>query len=496
MPDIDYRALAEAALELKTGARMKAVGAPTTTYGHGPGGLFSTPGLSRPVFSALVTPRLGLQAALRAIPTRNTNPLFGIITGVTATTGSEPTNVCDDPPTAGLAELCQHQFLFGRQSRQTRVFDLSRIGKLVNRGEFTDLQLFGDLFAKDNPNVPTLPGATGGSNALNTEMAKALFEYATTWSRDFAREIYTGNPANNTAGGGRKYFYGLDMLLNTGYVDAETNILCPAADSIVTNMNYLLCDDSSGTGGVNVNGPKYVKVITNIYRNLKYRAVRAGLNPVKIVLTMRWSMFYQITEIWPQAYHTYRNVVSLGGQTVYLEGEQLTKFRDDMRGDLFGQTGQYLLIDGEKVEVICDDAITETDLGLTQGKAGQFASNIYFVPMEVLGGMPVTYLEHFDYDAPGGAMEAARAMAADMLYYTSDGGRFFWHRKPPVNWCVQLVALTEPRLLALTPYLGARLTNAACSPFLHEASPFTDEGYFVDGGVSDRNALAPSYYAP
>ena len=47
-----------------------------------------------------------------------------IITGVTATSGSEPTGVCDDPPTAGLSKLCTHSFVFGRQSRQSRVFEL------------------------------------------------------------------------------------------------------------------------------------------------------------------------------------------------------------------------------------------------------------------------------------------------------------------------------------------------------------------------------------
>ena len=48
-------------------------------------------------------------------------------------------------------------------------------------------------------------------NVLNTEVGKALFELGVAWSRDFAREVYTGNPSNNTAQGGRQYFYGLDI---------------------------------------------------------------------------------------------------------------------------------------------------------------------------------------------------------------------------------------------------------------------------------------------
>ena len=73
-------------------------------------------------------------------------------------------------------------------------------------------------------NVPTYPGMQGPlSNVLNTEVAKAIFELGVAWSVTL-REIYTGNPTNNTSGGGRQYFYGLDTLINTGYRDAITGV--------------------------------------------------------------------------------------------------------------------------------------------------------------------------------------------------------------------------------------------------------------------------------
>ena len=47
--EINYQALA-AALVGQMGVTTKAVGStPTSTYGHGPGGLFSSPGLSQPL---------------------------------------------------------------------------------------------------------------------------------------------------------------------------------------------------------------------------------------------------------------------------------------------------------------------------------------------------------------------------------------------------------------------------------------------------------------
>jgi hypothetical protein len=468
------------------GVRRKAVSStPTTTYGHGPYGLFSYPGMSRPLFNAMILPNQGLQSLLPVRPSNDANPVYGILTGVTATTGSEPEGVCDDPPTAGLTKLCMHSFVFGRQSRQTRVFDLDRIGLWTNRGEFGDFTYMGDPLRTSgvNPNVPTIAGGNPADVAKN-EISKALFELAVAWSRDFAKELYTGNPTNNTAGGGRKYFYGLDILINTGYRDAESGIACPAADSLVRSF---------GDNRVELNGTAIVQTITAMFRNLKYIAARAGLDPVEWVLSMRWGLFYQLTEVWPCAYMTYRCQNSGAFSTSQVQfndaGAQIA-MRDEMRGNIFDMTGQYLLIDGQRVPVVLDEAIAETE-----PVRGVFESSIYFVPLTVLGGNPVTFIEHRNYDAPGNAVEAARFFAPDGSFYASDNGRFLWHKKPPTNFCVQMLAKTEPRVLLLTPQIAGRLTDVRYSPLIHERDSFTDAGYFVNGGSTSRG-IAPSLFSP
>lgn len=479
--DIDYQKLAQELLA--AGVKQKAVSStPTTTYGHGPAGLFSYPGMERPVFSAMTLPHMGLQSILPVRTTRDANPLYPIFTGVTATTGSEPTGVCDDPPVAGLSKLCTHSFVLGRQSRMTRVFDIDRMGLWTNRGEFGDLQMMGNPFQGANGTVPTMTGANGADAALRSEVGKALFELAVAWSRDFAKELYTGNPANNTAGGGRKYYWGLDALINTGYRDAITGQACPAADSIVRSFGGL--DISS-------NAIAFIRQVTNLYRNLKYIASRTGLDPVTWAIVMPWSLFYELTEVWPCAYMSYRCTNLASGSTQFIDATAQIAMRDGMRGDIYNRTGQYLLIDGERVRVVLDDAITET---VSAGEA--FTAPIYFVPLTVLGGTPVTFLEALNYDAPNGAMEAARVMAPEGSYFTSDGGRFLWHRKPPTNFCVQMLAKTEPRLLLLTPFLAARLTNVKYVPVAHERSGFTDSSYYVNGGKTDYGGYGPSFYTP
>lgn len=472
------------------GTRYKAVSStPTSVYGHGPGGLFSSPALERPIYSAMVLPSAGLASALPAFPSNTTNPLYGIFTGVTDDTGSEPEGVCDMPPVAGLSKLCNHQFVFGRYSRATRVFDIDRVGRVTDRGEHMDFQFYGNptegLGGNSNPFMPTLPGPANFANVANNEIAKALFEVGVSWSRTFARQTYTGNPANNTAGGGYKEFYGLDILINTGYRDAETGIACPAADSLVMSFG----GKNVSTGGATVTAA-IVKEMTWMYHLVQNIAGRTNLMPARWAWSMPFSLFYEIVGIWPITYSTYRTAaVTPAGATTFVSADVELRMRDDMLGDMVNRTGQYLLIDGQKVPVIIDDAITETEL-----TSGQFESDIYLVPLTVLGGRAVTFWQYFDYNISGGPMDMARAMAPDGAFYTTDNGRFMWSKLPPTLWCVQAVAKMEPRLLLLTPYIAGRLTDVRYTPLQHERSAFTDSSYFVDGGKVSGSG--PTYYSP
>lgn len=455
-------------------ASFKAISTVTSIYAHGSGGLYSMPGLSKPVFSAMLLPDTGLASRLPTRASRDQNPIYGIFTGVTATTGSEPADACADPPTAGLSKLCMHTFVFSRFSRQTRAFDIDRSGLITNRGEFLDLELMNNPFdvSPQNPGVPTLP--TSAADVLRSESAKAVFELGVSMARDSARELYTGNPANNS--GARQYYYGLDILINTGYRDAESGTACPAADSIVQSFN---------NGRIDLAPTSIVTVITYMMRNLRYIAQRVGLDPATWALTMRFGAFYELSQVWPLAYYTTGNTIQTAAQPIVNDGRGLIEFRDDMRNN------NYLMIDGQKVPVIIDEAITETSPA-----PGIFSSTIYFVPLTVLGGVPVTFFEHINYDGPMGALEMAQVMAPDGSYSTSDGGRFLWHRKPPANFCVQMVAKTQPRLMLLTPHIAARLTNVRYAPYLHERGSFTDDGYFANGGRTDRLGYPPSLFGP
>jgi len=498
-PEVMAQAQAMALAMLSAQTSQKAVSAAprTSGYAHGAAGLMSAPGMTREVINAMILPHLGLLKIIPSRPSVEDFAFYGILTGQTAATGTfggtNSAGVCGDPPTAGLLKLCTQMYRFGRQSMMTPVIELDRVGRRNNRSEFTDYRLIGGPVEAEY-GAPSVPGDQGIQNALNFEVAKVSYELANDWVRNFSPFLYTGNRTNNTGGGIIQEYNGLDGLINTGYRDSDvpvggTGTVCPRADSFIRSFNSANVETSPASkSGI-------VAAITGVDRQLRYRATEMGLNPVRWVIAMRWSAFYQLTEVWPCAYSTYRCISADAGlsaaQPAVNDALKLQEMRNEMRGNWDERTGQFLWIDGVKREVVIDDTIPETALA-----NGAFNSTVYWVPLTVIGGFQATYMEYFNYDSPQGTMEAAKLMAPGDSYFTTDNGRFLWHKRPPTAYCVQSQVKTEPRLILRTPQIAARLTNVAYTPFQHEDdwSTASNVYYFTNGGRTTQNV--PSFFSP
>jgi len=451
-------------------------GTPTTNYMHGPGGIFGQAGLERDLLSTRVAP-MGLAGALLAKGTINTNPLFPYLSGFQADTGDNPDGVCDECQVAGPTKSCFQTAQFGRYCRNTKEIEVNRVGQRTNRGEFLDLRLVNDPLLQNmggllNMNIPGTPN-------LVREVLMAMVEVGVSFQNLLCPQVYSGNPANNSAGGGYKEFPGLDILIGTNKIDAITGVECPSLNSDIKDFNYGMVDGAD---------PDIVQVVTMMYRYLKYNATHMGYLPVKWVITMRPDLFYELTDVWPCRYMSYRCSVidgpNIDAEPTFDTGDAIA-MRDAMRN------GKYLLIDGEKVPIIEDNGITEeTDADSDEIAAGQFASDIYFIPMSVRGGLQTTYFEYLDYSE--GAMQAVQDGKLGPYFWT-DGGRFLWHTKPPTNWCAQWMAKIEPRLILLTPFLAGRIQNVKYEPLQHFREPFPSDPYFANGGKTSREG--PSYYS-
>ncbi|MCC7208316.1 MAG: hypothetical protein IT323_13495 [Anaerolineae bacterium] len=465
---IDYQALAKALM-----VSMKDAGTtPNVFPGHGPGGAFSTPGIGRDWMNAMVLPKLGLLPKLRVRPSNELSPLHAILTGVTDVSGSHPSGQCDPCKIPGNVKRCITSTVFGRFCLSTRTIDLSGdLGAINNRGEFRDFRLIGNPFENGIDGVaPSVPGAGNGGNVLNSEVAKMMFEFKVGWAREYGRKLYDANPTNNS--GSYKEFRGLNLLINTGYQDAEMGTLCPAADSLIRNFNLNI------TG----NGPAIVNELTGVWRRQNKIASDAGLQPVGWTWVMPEMLFYELTAVWPCAYNSYRCVANANGATPFLDAEAQRRMVDEMRA------GQYLLIDGQKTPVTLDDGLAET-----AGENGEFTSQIMLIPLTVLG-VDATYIEYYNFDNDFGR-EARNLFGIDAKYMTTDAGRFLWVRRTN-GFCVSMDAVERSRVLLDAPFLAVRITNVKYTPLIQTRSGWTDAGErYYDGGVY-QGIPAPSFYAP
>jgi hypothetical protein len=452
--------------------KTQTVGAPIGPYVHGPGGLFGVRGLERDVISTHTqfTGSLGEMIPIRA--SVDQTPLFPYITGFLRSDQQEKNAVCDNPLEANHFKTCIQTTVFGRKEFKTRQVEINRIGQRINRGEFLDLQILnGPLVEQMGGLMSNFFGLANQQSVLaGREMVSRMIEMGVAFQRWYCPQVYSGNPANSSAGGGYQEFSGLDLLISTTKIDAITGAACPSLRSDIKDFGYRQVDSTAD--------PDLVKTITTMMRILNRKAEQQGMGPADIRLVMREPLFYAITEIWPCRYLTYRCAMTDHDEVNgTLDAAQAVAFRDEMRA------GKYLMIDGRRVPVIVDDCIME-DNRADNGAIpiGGFASDIYFVPFSARGGTIQTlYWEYYDYRADV-LPDIAGTRAG--TFFWSDNGAFLWGLKAPDNWCVEVIAKTEPRLILRTPQLAGRLTNVVYVPLQHVDDPLPSQDYFVNGGVT------------
>jgi hypothetical protein len=463
--------------------KAQTVGAPIGPYVHGPGGLFGVRGLERDVISTHTqfTGSLGEMIPIRA--SVDQTPLFPYITGFLRSDQQEKNAVCDNPPSANNFKTCIQTTVFGRKEFKTRQVEINRIGQRINRGEFLDLQIVnGPLVEQMGGLMQNFFGLANQQSVLaGREMVARMIEMGVAFQRWYCPTVYTGNPTNNSAGGGYQEFSGLDLLISRTKVDAISGTACPSLYSDVKDFGYRQVDSTAD--------PDLVKTITTMMRILNRKAEQQGMSPADIRIVMREPMFYAITEIWPCRYISYRCSVIDGANIdpiPSLDAMQAVRMRDEMR------SGKYLLIDGRQVPVIVDDCIMEDNRADNNNiPIGGFASDIYFVPFSARGGTIGTlYWEYYDYRAD--VLPDIAGIRGGQFFW-SDNGAFLWGLKAPDNWCLEVIAKTEPRLILRTPQLAGRLTNIVYVPLQHVDDPLPSQDYHVNGGVSTGYPSASPY---
>jgi hypothetical protein len=404
--------------------------------------------------------------------------ITGITSGALDLFANQPTGDCVDGPVGGLTKLCKIANTFGRYRMGVREVSMYRAGRRDAMTDPTALQVL------NNPLMQQVFGMTAATpslqNAIGNEWSRRMLESAVSFRRMFSRRCFIGSPANNS--GERKDITGFDIFINAGNkVDADLSALCTAADSYLTDFKLNL-----------VNGPStaydIVKYIEYAMDFVKFKAERQGLTPFTGVFVMRPELWNEICNIWPvREFQFALNAIGAFNAN--------TRMMVDARETFDARTAmlqnRMLSIKGILYPVVLDDGILEYDVTTKAGlAAGQYASDIYFIPLTVMGGYPVTFLEHFNHN--NGQAQAIQNLAG-MYTFTTDGGLFRWYINFK-NGCLNATYEMSPRLRVRATQLGFRVTNVACAPLVHFASPYPDSSYFADGGGTE-GAAATSFYA-
>lgn len=448
---------------------------------HGYNALFNQPGVEPGVMSTYIGPH-GLEQFLESIGHVQMgmylNPVFQILTGQTAGSGSEATSVCsEEVPTPGDLKVCNQTYPFGEFTVKSKVIRVDNAGELINRSEPLDLRLLNNPFGDALQVIPT-----GDPNFFRNKLAKATLELVNNYNRLYADRVFNGNilSASYYDSGAYGYQYqGLDQLVNTGYEDAFTHIACSAADSYVANAAGAVIQS---TAGATVS--RYIET----YRARAYLAEQLNINDVEWIFVGRYQKFLALTQVWPCAYDTYRCYVTpptAGSVVVDVSATEQQQMRQQMRD------GHYLLIDGKKVRWIDDNTMTELNIG-----NGNFQSDTYLLPLrsQTLGGQ-LLYMDYFNYRGPFGMQSIISQLGPTDEYRVSSDGRYAIFFMAGLAYCKQVMMRTRKRLILRAPFLAAKIEDEAYLVYQHERNWQPGTSFYEDGG-STSFAGSSFYMAP
>lgn len=461
---------------LNGGARQKAVAYNANTqYAHGPRGVFNLPGVEPDMWSLVRRPK-GLAGELPIVPSRYTSNFYGLPIYVGAESGSEPADDCSPGPTPGDLNIAYQSFPFGKIIRTTKPIDVNRAGQLINNAEPLDLRVINEAAGDTSPFIPD---PARNPTFLTSELGLNYWKLGITFERQAEADVFTGDPANNNpATLGRLYSPGLDKMINTGKIDANTGMAVPALDSLLVNWNGAALNGTVTLGGQSAD------IVTTISAMINYilaTAKETGVDGLEIALAGRYDLFYALTALWPCSYLTNacNTAVNAGGSsTVFVSGTEQVDMRDEMRN------GEYLWINGRRYRWIITDQNAETTTN------GRRSSDIYFLPMSANGRRPL-YLETFPFDNEQ-IKEITSVIPGQM--WQSNNGLYFWTFDKS-GYCITLTAKVMARLILRLPHLSARLRNVGYTAFIPTLTSNTSGLYPQPTGGASIGSYQGALYA-
>lgn len=440
-------------------------GAATFNYAHGPGGMFSEPGIRPEMYSALVKPRTILDA-IPWKPSNIINEKISILTGQLASSGTNAANTCGDPPSPGDLKKCTRLSTFGKLFMKTKKVDITDIGRINDRADVE--RRIQNFAASPSPLVPDILKSPG-LNLMSTS-AQALLTLGVMLERVVADLEISGSSAI-TGGASATLgvideFDGLDALITTGHVDLATSIACPAADSHVVTWGTT----TNGT----VNGLSIMQMLNDMYFSRKALAMDVGIDRAQWALVMDKRLFRAIAQIaactFPNTRCTDFTAGTPGGRT---QSEIEARYMEFYNG-------QYLLLDGDRVPVLFTSG---KDVAIPNQSGNGITGDIRLVPLSWAGG-DLLWGEYF----PLNNQYITEWEGIAQENRTSHNNGMFLTAVRSDGFCDEVLLTGMFRLRLDTPFLAARLDNVTFDSYIGYRSFDPAGTFFYDGGVTNYNA--------
>ena len=424
-------------------------------------GLFSAPGVRPERFSALTRPN-SFFSILNLRRSEYHNEILEIVTGQTASSGTNATTFCGNPPVVGHLKTCAQTYTWGDYFVKTDLNALALIGQRKNRADVPGRIL--NAGPRANPIVPEIMYSLDDTQS---QLRYELFRIGVDLERTAEQVGIVGvaGTQNSTYIGWMTQFKGLDGLIKTGHTDslAAGNPTCPAVDSAVMSFNALIT-------GTEANGLDFVEALTALVRGVKSRARQVGMEDTNHVLVMHEWLFSIATEIWACNYST----VACDGTAAApnnRDGEAIQRRRIEM------YNGRFLWVNGEPIPVVFSEGIPNPPVS-----NNTYNSDIYFVPTDWMG-TPLLTLEYYPMDNSY-TTEYASAVTPNKARTLNNGMYLMGYRD--TGLCMEYHFQARMRLILETPFLAGRLDDVRYT-FLDPTRQATP-GFsaYADGGVTMR----------
>lgn len=423
------------------------------------GGIFADCALEAPVMNLLIQPLYSLANLIPVTPDNNDKIKYGYLSAISAASGDYPAAPCDPSPVVGDIDANYAEYSPGRVSYRTKTMELDQLIRRAHAGIREDLYLVGNV--RGVSAVPTAQQMRDEDFVKRGAVRRQLAILMRQFQIDLVHQLWSGDPSDNavnTAGGGRKEFWGLNALIANDYA-SKSFVTGTAGTKGLLNSYVLDFEDANIGGNTGIFG--YLQDLEDV---VYQRAAMMGLLPTEWVWVMHPITWSELVKWLPCEMLTDSCYVGANGAGVSVNvsgdnGMGIQALRQQLMNSM------SLTLNGRTHRVILDSGVPVVqgdDGGSPAAPIAEYTSSIYFVPLNVAGETVLEW-RHRDYRSFEQILQEIPSGADVGLRGWTDSGRFHLIVERRMR-CFEIDAKIEPGLVFRAPHLAGRIDNVVAAP--------------------------------